>query len=125
MRADNQIDAAGAASLGPSLGRMTQLTSLDLNSTLLDIGGSWGCSRVLANAGNALMMLRAVGWGGCAQGCSGWGLARGEPRGGGACRQSDQSRLGSVAGTETLEDDATDVAGSQQYAACHRRQLGL
>jgi hypothetical protein len=40
---------------------MTQLTSLHLSGTLLDIGGSWCCSRVLASAGNALMMLRVVG----------------------------------------------------------------
>ncbi len=39
---------------------MTQLTSLDLNCTLRAIGGSWRCSRVLANAGNAPMMMRAV-----------------------------------------------------------------
>jgi hypothetical protein len=42
---------------------MAQLTSLDLSGTLCDIGGSWRCSRVLANAGNALMMMRVVGWG--------------------------------------------------------------
>ena len=43
---------------------MTQLTSLDLGGTLRDIG----ClcyERVLATAGNVVMMLRAVGWGGC------------------------------------------------------------
>ena len=40
---------------------MTQLTTLDLSGTLCDIGGSWGCSRVLANAGNVVMMLRVVG----------------------------------------------------------------
>jgi hypothetical protein len=40
---------------------MTQLTSLDLSGTMCDIGGSWRCLRVLANAGNALMMMRAVG----------------------------------------------------------------
>jgi hypothetical protein len=34
VRAGNRIGAAGAASLGPSLLRMTQLTSLDLNCTL-------------------------------------------------------------------------------------------
>jgi hypothetical protein len=42
---------------------MTQLTSLDLSGTLRGIGGSWRCERVLANAGNALMTMRAVGWG--------------------------------------------------------------
>jgi hypothetical protein len=70
-RADNWIEAAGAASLTPSLLRMTQLTLLNLSGTLCDIGGSWRCSRVLLNAGNAVMMLRAVGWGGWARGCSG------------------------------------------------------
>jgi hypothetical protein len=92
VRADNQIEAAGAASLGPSLGRMMQLTSLDLSCTLRAIGGSYavsGCFRTPAvhgccvlwagavgrGAGNALMMLRALGRGGCARGCSGrWGL---------------------------------------------------
>jgi hypothetical protein len=80
-RADNQIDADGAASLAPSLGRMAQLTTLNLGGTLCAIGGSWGCSRVLANAGNVLMMLCNVGWGGCALGCSGWWGLRGASRG--------------------------------------------
>jgi hypothetical protein len=62
VRADNRIGPAGAASLAPSLGRMAQLTTLNLGGTLRDIGGSWRCERVLANAGNALMMMRAVGW---------------------------------------------------------------
>jgi hypothetical protein len=61
VRADNQIGDDGAASLAPSLLRMAQLTSLDLYGTMCDIGGSWRCSRKLANAGNALMMMRAVG----------------------------------------------------------------
>jgi hypothetical protein len=40
------------------------------------------CERVLANAGCAWMLMRAVGWGGCARGCSGWwGFARGASRG--------------------------------------------
>jgi hypothetical protein len=34
MRAVNQIGDGGAASLGPILGRMLQLTTLDLSSTL-------------------------------------------------------------------------------------------
>ncbi len=68
--AGNQIGDDGAVSLASSLVRMPQLTSLDLRSTLRAIGDSWRCERVLANAGNALMM-RAVGWGGCARGCSG------------------------------------------------------
>ena len=53
VRADNQIDAAGAASLAPRFGRMTQLTLLNLSGTLCDIGGSWRCERVLVTAGNA------------------------------------------------------------------------
>ncbi len=51
------------------------------------------------------------------------GLARGEPRGGGACRQSDSSSWGSIAGTESLTDDAADVAESLWYAACIGGQL--
>ncbi len=67
---------------------MTQLTSLNLGGTLRALGGQLRCERVLANAGDALMMLRAVDSGGCAQGCSGWWyFARGEPRGGGVCSQ--------------------------------------
>jgi hypothetical protein len=42
VRAENWIGAAGEASLGPSLVRMTQLTSLDLGGTLRDIG--WACA---------------------------------------------------------------------------------
>ena len=57
MRAGNQIEAAGAASLAPSLLWMTQLTSLDLSGTLRAIG--WACA--VANAGNVVTMLRAVG----------------------------------------------------------------
>ncbi len=38
VRAGNQIGDDGAASLAPSLRWMTQLTSLDLNSTLVCIG---------------------------------------------------------------------------------------
>ncbi len=40
---------------------MTQLTLLNLSGTLCDIGGSWRCERVLANAGNAVVVMRAVG----------------------------------------------------------------
>jgi hypothetical protein len=72
VRADNGIEDDGAASLAPSLGRMAQLTSLDLHSTLRAIGGSWRCGWMIANAGNALMMMRVAGWGGCARGCSRW-----------------------------------------------------
>ncbi len=81
MRAGNRIGADGAASLAPSLGRMAQLTSLDLSGTLRAIGGSWRCERVLANAGCAWMKLCVVGWGCCAWGCSGWWGLRGASRG--------------------------------------------
>ncbi len=82
VRADNGIEVAGAAALTPSLGRMAQLTSLNLSGTMCDIGGSWRCERVLAYAGNALMMMRALGRGGCA-----WGVA-----GGGACEGRAEGR---------------------------------
>ncbi len=59
----------------------------------------------------------------CAGAVAGAGFARGEPRGGGACRQSDQSSWGSVAGTESLKDAAADVAGPRRYAACIGGQL--
>ena len=81
MRAGNAIGDAGAASLAPSLGRMTQLTSLDLGGTLR-APAKLRWERVLANAGCAWMMLRAVGWGGCAWGCSGWwGFCEGRAEG--------------------------------------------
>jgi hypothetical protein len=47
----------------------------------------------------------------------------GETRGGGACRQSDRSRCGSVAGTESHKVAAADVAEPQPYAACIGGQL--
>jgi hypothetical protein len=72
---------------------MTQLTTLDLSGTLCDIGGSWGCSRVLATAGNVVMTLLAVGWGGWERGCSGsWGLRR-------------ASRGAAVRAVNQIEDD--------------------
>ena len=82
MRSGNDIGAAGAASLAPSLLRMTQLTSLNLYGALMRIGGQLRCERVLANAGCAWMMLFVVGCGGCARGCSGlWGLCEGRAEG--------------------------------------------
>ena len=42
MRAGNDIGDDGTASLAPSLGRMAQLTSLDLSGTLRAIG--WACA---------------------------------------------------------------------------------
>jgi hypothetical protein len=70
------------------------------------------------------VLVCVMGWGGCAQGCSGWwGFSRGEPRGGSLCRQSDRRRWGSVAGTESRMDAAADVAGPRWYAACICGQL--
>jgi hypothetical protein len=44
------------------------------------------CERVATNAGCALMMLHAVGWGGLRAGLQRVvGFAKGEPRGGGVC----------------------------------------
>ena len=63
--ADNVIGRAGAASLAPSLGGMTQLTSLGLRGTLR-ASAQLRCERVLANAGNAWMMDDAT--------CCGLGL---------------------------------------------------
>jgi hypothetical protein len=74
VHAGNDVGEAGAASLGPSLGRMTQLTSLDLRCTLHAIGGSWRCERVLASAGCAWMVCIAGGV-----------VALGAVAGGGAC----------------------------------------
>ena len=75
--AGNEIGRAGAASLAPSLGRMAQLTSLNLSGTLR-------FDRVYANAGDAVMMLRVAGCSGCR--CAGgflivMGFASGEPTG--------------------------------------------
>jgi hypothetical protein len=61
VRAGNEFGADGAVSLAPSLGRMAQLTTLNLGGTLCAIGGSWGCELVLAKAGNTVVMLWAVG----------------------------------------------------------------
>jgi hypothetical protein len=72
--AGNVITAAGAASLAPSLGRMTQLTSLGLRGTLCVHRHQLRCERLLASASNAQMRLRAVG-------CSGWWGLRGARRG--------------------------------------------
>ena len=62
VRAGNKIEDAGAASLAPGLGGMTQLTSLNLGGTLR-ASAHLRCERVLANAGRAWMVLRAVVWG--------------------------------------------------------------
>ena len=70
--------AAGLISLPSGLLAMVceaivklKLTSLDLSCTLRASAGQLRCGRVLANAGCALMMLRVLGWGGCARGCRG------------------------------------------------------
>jgi hypothetical protein len=80
-RADNYIGAIGAASLAPSLGRMTQLTSLNLCSTLRASAGLalWvgACERWQCG----WMILCVAGRGGCARGCSGWWGLRGASRG--------------------------------------------
>jgi hypothetical protein len=54
------IGAAGAASLAPSLLRMTLLTSLNLSCTLQHRLGL-RCERAVANAGCAWMLMDAVG----------------------------------------------------------------
>jgi hypothetical protein len=81
VRAGNAIGDEGAASLAPSLLRMTQLTSLDFGGTLRASAASSAVSGCLRPPANALMMLRAVGWGGCARGWSGWWGLRGAGRG--------------------------------------------
>jgi hypothetical protein len=82
VRADNYIKAAGAASLAPSLGRMTQLTSLDLNCTLRASAAAGAVSGLLANAGvRGWCVLRVGRLRATLQRVV--GLARGEPRGGG------------------------------------------
>jgi hypothetical protein len=84
VRAGNSIGAAGAASLAPSLERMKKLTFLGLGCKLR-ASAQQRCAWMLANAGCAWIMLRAVGWGGCARGCSRWwgfceGRVEGRPR---------------------------------------------
>ena len=86
--------------LAPSLGGITQLTSLDLGGTLLVSAASWAVSGCLC----LRVWARAV--------------ARRAVAGGGACRQSHRSRWGSVAGTESRKDDAAEVAVPRWYAAC-------
>ena len=82
MRADNEIQAPGAASLAPSLGRMTRLTLLDLSGMLLAraltlrVGA---CSRRLCMDNGCA--LRAGG------------VARGAVAGGGACERRAEGRL--------------------------------
>ena len=83
--------------------------------------GQLGWERVLANAGKSADDVVCCGLG---RGCSGWWeFVRGEPRGGGACRQLDQLSWGSVAGTESRKDGSADVAGPLWYAACIGGQL--
>ncbi len=123
MRAGNWIGDDGAASLAPSLFRMTQLTSLVLGGTLDASATSCaviGCLQPPAvNGVCCVVWAKAV----ARDAVAGVGSARGEPRGGGACRQLDRSSWGSVAGTESRKDDAADVAGPRRYAACIGGQL--
>ncbi len=114
--------------LAPSLERMAQLTTLNLGGTLCAIGGSWGCERVLASAGNTVMMLWAVG-------CGLRVVGRGVVPGGGACE-------GRAEGRRVRADNGIEAAGAASLAPslermaqlttldlggtlCHRRQLGL
>jgi hypothetical protein len=73
VRAGNTIGDAGAASLAPSLGRMTQLTSLNLGGSLRASGAA-GWEQMPANAGCVVMALRVAGCSVAAvvRGCSGW-----------------------------------------------------
>jgi hypothetical protein len=77
------------------------------------------CERVLANRRQRVDDVACWGLGQLGAGLERVvGFGRGEPRGGGACRQSDRSSWGSVARTESLKDGAADIAGPQWYAAC-------
>ena len=64
--------------LAPSLGRMAQLTSLDLSGTLCVHRLGMRCERVLANTGNCVDDVACCGRGGCARGWSGWWGSRGQ-----------------------------------------------
>ncbi len=88
---------------------MAQLTSLILGGTLRAIGGSWRCERVLANAGNALMMMHAVGWGGC---------VRGAVAGDGACE-------GRAEGRRMRADNRIEAAGAASLAPSLGRMTQL
>jgi hypothetical protein len=72
VRADNEIRAAMAASLAPSLGRMAQLTSLNLGGTLRASAGSCavsGCLRTPAmNGWCCVLRAEAVARGAVADG---------------------------------------------------------
>ncbi len=94
MPADNKFGDDGAASLAPSLGRMAQLTTLNLGGTLRDIGGSWGC---FAGACERRLCMDGVC---CGLGRLGArllqvvGAARGEPRGAGGVQTIGSKQLG-------------------------------
>jgi hypothetical protein len=89
--AGNWIEDYGAASLAPSLGRMAQLTSLDLSSTLHASAAAGAVSGCFANAGKCADDIACCGLGQLRAGQERVvGFGRGEPRGGGACRQSDR-----------------------------------
>ncbi len=96
VRVDNQIGDAGAASLAPSLGRMTQLTALDLCGALVCIGGSCavsGCLRPPAVHGE-LGVLRAEG--GCVRGSSGWWGLQAAGRGALLCAANEIGAAGAA-----------------------------
>ena len=105
VRAGNEFGADGAASLAPSLGRMTQLTSLHLSGTLRASAAAGAVSGCLQNAGCAWMVCNA-GLGGCARGCSGWWGLRGASRG--AVVRADNS----------IGDDAAASLRSSVPATC-------
>jgi hypothetical protein len=99
---------------------MTQLTSLDLGGTLCASAAAvlraGACERRLC-----MDDVACCGPGQLRAGLSrAVGIARGGPRGGGACRQSDRSSWGSVAFTESRMDDAADVAEPVWCAYAHR-----
>ena len=135
-RAGNRIGAAGAASLAPSLGRMTQLTSLNLCSTLRASAGLalWvgACERRQWGG----MILCVAGRGGCARGCSGWWGLRGASRGAAvrAGNQIEAAGAASLAPSLLIMTQLTslDLSGTLRASAglalfagaCERRQCG-
>jgi hypothetical protein len=62
MRAGNGIGDDGGASLGPSLGRMTQLTTLDLSGTLRASGLACAVSACLRTPAVHGWCVLRVGW---------------------------------------------------------------
>ncbi len=116
VHADNWIGDDGAASLAPSLGRMTQLTSLHLSCTLRASAAAGAVSEA-CEPGCAWMVCVAGGVVGRRAVAGGWGLARGEPRGGGACRQSDRRQWGGIVEVECPSDLRCKSVG-ETFASC-------